>query len=121
MFRPLERPRLILSGSLLILAALTAASCGSDDPGAIWVDPGKFSFYKCDDLARQWKQLATREKDLRGLIDRANETSTGAVIGSMAYRSDYEAVLSEEKQVQREASEKKCVLTPDYQSDHTIR
>ena len=65
--------------------------------------------------------MATREKDLRGLIDRANETSTGAVLGSIAYRSDYEAVLSEEKLLQREAAEKKCVLTPDYQSDHTIR
>ena len=108
------------SPALLTFAALALASC-SDDPGAIWVDPGKFSFYKCDDLARRWKELATREKDLRSLIDRANETSTGAVIGSMAYRSDYEAVLSEEKQLQREASEKKCALTPDYQSDHTIR
>lgn len=108
------------SPAFLTFAVLALASC-SDDPGAIWVDPGKYSFYKCDDLARRWKELATREKDLRGLIDRANETSTGAVIGSIAYRSDYEAVLSEEKQLQREAAEKKCVLTPDYQSDHTIR
>ena len=121
MLTRLEWPRLILLGSLLIPAALTVARCGSDGAGAIWVDPGKFTFYKCDDLARRWKELVAREKDLRGLIDKANETSTGAVIGSIAYRSDYDAVLSEEKLLQRQADEKKCVITPDYQSDHTIR
>jgi len=120
MLRPLEWPRLILSGSLLILAALTVASCG-DDPGTIWVDPAKFTLYHCDDFARRWKQLIERENALRGLIEKANESNTGAVIGSIAYRSDYEAVLSEEKLLQRKASEMKCVVTPDYQSDHTIR
>ena len=105
----------------LCLAALTIGSCGSDGAGAIWVDPGKFTFYHCDDLARRWEQLITRENDLRNLIDKANESSTGAVIGSIAYRSDYEAVLSQEKLLQRTAAEKKCAFMQDYQSDHTIR
>lgn len=121
MLIPPQWLRLILFGSLLTLATLTVASCGSDDVGAIWNDPGKFTFYKCDDLARRWKELVAREKDLRSLIDKANETSTGAVIGSIAYRTDYDSVLSEEKLLQRAADEKKCVITPDYQSDHTIR
>jgi hypothetical protein len=43
------------------------------------------------------------------------------VIGSLAYRSDYESVLTEEKLVQRAAVDRKCGFTPDFQSDHTIR
>jgi hypothetical protein len=53
MFIPLKSQRLILSGGLLTLVVLTVGSCGSDDPGAMWVDPGKFAFYKCDDLAQR--------------------------------------------------------------------
>jgi hypothetical protein len=43
------------------------------------------------------------------------------VIGSLAYRTDYESVLSEEKLLQRTATEKNCNFTPDFQSDHSIR
>jgi hypothetical protein len=108
---PLEWPRLVFSTILLGIAALTVATCSlSDGPGAIWVDPGKFIFYRCDDLARHWKELIARENELRGLIEKANESTAGAVIGSIAYRSDYEAVLSEEK-----------AFTQEYQSDQTIR
>jgi hypothetical protein len=65
--------------------------------------------------------LITREDELRGLIEKANESTAGAVIGSVAYRSDYEAVLTEEKMVQRTAADKKCSFMADYQSDHIIR
>jgi hypothetical protein len=111
----------VLSIVLFCIAALIVGSCASNDPGAIWVDPGKFTFYHCDDLARRSKDLAAREVELRSLIEKANESTAGAVIGSIAYRSDYEAVLSEEKLLQRKATEKKCSFTTDYQSDQIIR
>jgi hypothetical protein len=114
-------PRLALLSFLLTPAVLIVTGCGSDGPGAIWVDPGKYTFYKCDDLARRWKALITREDELRGLIEKANESAAGAVIGSVAYRSDYEAVLTEEKMLQRTAADKKCSFMADHQSDHIIR
>jgi hypothetical protein len=113
--------RLALLSFLFTPAALIVTGCGSDGPGAIWVDPGKYTLYKCDDLARRWKALITREDELRGLIEKANESAAGAVIGSVAYRSDYEAVLSEEKLLQRTAADKKCSFMADYQSDRLIR
>jgi hypothetical protein len=114
-------PRLALLSFLFTPAALIVTGCGSDGPGVIWVDPGKYTFYKCDDLARRWKALITREDELRGLIEKANESAAGAVIGSVAYRSDYEAVLTEEKMLQRTAADKKCSFMADYQSDQIIR
>jgi len=114
-------PRLALLSFLFTPAALIVTGCGSDGPGAIWVDPGKYTFYKCDDLARRWKALITREDELRGLIEKANESAAGAVVGSVAYRSDYEAVLSEEKMLQRTAADKKCSFMADHESDHIIR
>jgi hypothetical protein len=58
---------------------------------------------------------------LRGLIDKANEGGGGAVIGSLAYRTDYDSVLTEERLLQRAAADKDCGFTPEFQSDQTIR
>ena len=84
------------------------------------VDPGHYSAYHCDDLAARWKVLVAREKELRGLMDRADEGAGGNLIGTLAYRSDYDSVITEERLVQRTAADKNCGTT-DYQSDHTIR
>ena len=93
----------------------------SDGAGSILVDPGRYSVYHCDELATRWKVLVAREKELRGLMDKASEGGGGAVIGSLAYRTDYEIRAQRGKLLQRTAAEKNCGFTPDFQSDHTIR
>jgi hypothetical protein len=103
-------------------AALALSGCGlSDGAGAIFVDPGRYTLYHCDDLAARRKVLMARENELRGLIERAGESPGGAVVGSLAYRSDYDAVLAEEKLLQRNAAEKNCNFASPLQSDQTIR
>jgi hypothetical protein len=114
------------SRSFLLCAAaaagMTLAGCGGGNgPGSWLVDPGRYEAYHCNDLVTRWKQLTDREKELRALMDKASQSGTGAVIGAVAYRSDYESVLTEEKLVQREANEKKCELTTTFQSDQSIR
>src|SRR6516164_2715095 len=110
--------RVSVHRALLGAAAVMLAGCGmSDGPGAILIDPARYSAYHCNDLAAQWKLLVARERELHGLMDKANEAPGGAVIGSLAYRTDYESVLSEEKLLQRTAVEKNCGFTPEFQSD----
>jgi hypothetical protein len=116
------RFRVFLHRLLPGVIAVMLAGCGlSDGPGAILIDPARYSAYHCNDLATQWKVLVAREKELHGLMDKASEAPGGAVIGSLAYRTDYESVLSEEKLLQRTAVEKNCGFTPEFQSDQTIR
>jgi hypothetical protein len=111
-----------LPGALLVLAAFALAGCGAgNDAGSLMIDPGRYSFYHCNDLAARWKVLAAREKELRGLMDKANESGGGAVIGSLAYRTDYETTLSDERLLQQTAAEKNCGLTAQFQSDQDIR
>jgi len=107
-----------LARRALFAAALPALSgCGmGGGAGALLVDPGRYNAYHCNDLAARWKVLVAREKDLRALMERASEGGGGAVIGSLAYRSDYESVLGEERLLQRAAAEKNCGLTPQFQS-----
>jgi len=115
------RPVLI-AAAVCGLAALPLAGCGlSDGYGTLTVDPARYAAYHCKDLIAQRANLLKREQELRSLIDKANEGPGGGTIGSMAYRTDYETVLSEEKLLQRTAAEKNCDLVPTYQSDQTVR
>jgi hypothetical protein len=111
--------------------AFALAGCTSKDSGELLIDPGRYAIYKCDDLATRWKVVSAREKELRGLMDRAAQANGGAVVGSLAYRVDYDAVISDERLLQRTAAEKNCGFTfqfqnsqpqsTQFQSDQTIR
>ena len=111
-----------LHRALFGIAVVALAGCSMrDGAGSLLVDPGRYNAYHCNDLAARWKVLVAREKDLRSLMEKADEGGGGAVIGSLAYRSDYDSVLSEEKLLQRTAADKNCGLTTQFQSDQTIR
>ena len=105
-----------------LLAAVALAGCGlsENSSGTLMVDPGHYEGYHCNELTAQWQKLEAREKDLRSLMQRAQESGY-AVIGTMTYRADYETVLGEQKVLQRTAAEKNCTLVPAYKSDQTIR
>jgi hypothetical protein len=111
------------SGLGLLVAGVTLAGCALDEgPGQLAVDPGRYQFYHCNDLAARMGTLQSRENELRSLMAKASEGGGGTVIGALAYRADYEAVLSEQKMLQRTAAEKKCaVVPPTLQSDQTVR
>jgi hypothetical protein len=110
-----------LRGALFGLGMAALAGCGmSDGPGALLIDPGRYSAYHCNDLAARWKVLVVREKDLRALMDKADQTTGGAVIGSLAYRTDYDSVIGEERLLQRTAAEKNCNFATQFQSDQII-
>lgn len=100
---------------------IALAGCGLDSgPGFLTVDPGRYDGYHCNDLVARWKQLIAREKELRNLMDKASQGGGGSVIGNVAYRPEYENVLTEMKLVQRQAVEKKCDLVATFQSDQGI-
>jgi hypothetical protein len=105
------RRRMAFARLLPSIVAVALAGC-SEGPGTLLIDPGRYSAYHCKDIAAQWKVLTAREKELRDLMARANQGGGGAVIGSLAYRTDYETVRSEERLLQREAAEKNCNSTP---------
>jgi hypothetical protein len=105
-----------------VFAALALAGCGmSDGYGTLLVDPARYSAYHCNDLVKQQATLQKREHELRDLIDRASDGSGGGAIAAMAYRTDYESVLTQEKLLQRAAADKNCELVQTYRSDQTVR
>lgn len=108
--------------AMLMLAAAALAACSTTDGlDSMLVDPSRYEGYNCKDLANQLKALDKRENDLRNLIDRADESSAGVVIGAFAYRTDYETVIADKKVLRRTMGEKKCQLAPSLTSDQVIR
>jgi hypothetical protein len=124
-FSSCGRTRMVAGILLCVVAAVALGGCGfNDGPGVLIIDPGRYNNYHCNDLIARSKQLIKREQELRWLMDKASEGAGGTVIGTLAYRSDYESVRSEEKLLQRDAAEKKCDLVAppsNFQSDQTIR
>lgn len=113
-----------------LMGALAGAvgGCGVSEQGigTLALDPGRYVLYHCNDLLDRLKSLNNREKELRNLMDKAGESTGGAVIAAFSYRTEYETVLSDQKLVRRVAAEKKCDLgplgpPPTYQSDQIIR
>lgn len=107
-----------------LLTAFMLTGCGADGVGTLLVDPARYDGYNCKDLVGQWNGLVAREKQLRNLIDKADASASGVVIGAVAYRGDYQTVLQQKRVLQRAAAEKKCQLTPPpaaFTSDLTIR
>jgi hypothetical protein len=100
---------------------MLAGCSGGYSVGQLLVDPSQYDEYHCKDLVTQWGLLNKREAELQADMDRANQTTSGKVVGAVAYGSDYQAVLAQKKMVQRQAAEKKCELTQTYQSDQTVR
>src|SRR5207302_10238817 len=46
-----------LYSALSSFALLALAGCGSDGAGALFIDPGRYTLYHCDDLATRRKVL----------------------------------------------------------------
>jgi len=112
----------IRRAAMLVLAAGTLAGCGTTGAlDSMLVDPSRYEGYNCKDLANQLQNLDKREKDLRNLIDRADESASGVVIGALAYRTDYETVIADKKVLRGTMAEKKCQLAPSLTSDQIIR
>jgi hypothetical protein len=118
-----RRIAILLSSAFFLFAAATLGSCGvgTDGLGALIVDPARYDGFNCKQLGDQWNWLLGREKQLRNLMDKADEGGGGTVIGTLAYSGDYQTVLEDKKVLQRVAAARKCQLTPTFASDQTIR
>jgi hypothetical protein len=96
------------SAALLLASTLAACSATLDDPGSLYVAPGKFDFLRCPDLAQRSMRASTREKELTSLMDRANQDPAGPLVNALVYSTDLNTVRAELAMLRKTAAEKKC-------------
>jgi len=103
---------------LALCAAL--AGCAFETP-LILADPGKYAYYNCEQLAAANKTQTVRERELKELIDKAEQGAGGVVVSVLAYRSDYLAVNEDLRVIESTARSKNCVTPSTWQSNSVIR
>jgi hypothetical protein len=88
--------------------ALCACSSFSMGPTTLFVDPAKYDFHNCTQLATARTAAAERELELKLLMDKAERGTGGAFVNVIAYQGDYTAVREDLKLIDATARDKRC-------------
>ena len=114
----------ILPFVALTFSALLAA-CASEisNPlmGGAFVDPGKYEFHSCEQIAANRKKVEARVQELKLLMDKAEKGAGGAVVSVIAYKGEYVAANDELKVIDATARDKKCKTSENWSSTSAIR
>ncbi len=109
------------AGAALSLCAFAAACALPDHQASTMVNPGKYSFYSCDQLVQQARVKIERERELRHAMEKAVRGPGGEVVVAVAYRSEYLTVKGEIEELERTAHQKNCRGSLHAVSDGVIR
>ncbi|MEA2987459.1 MAG: hypothetical protein QOG83_170 [Alphaproteobacteria bacterium] len=111
------------AGALVALAlgGLLGGCVSGVDGLVVFGDPGKYQYSTCEQLAAATKRLADREGELRTLIAKAEREAGGAIISTVAYRTDYVAVQEEQRVIEATARTKDCLTPSTWRSNTVIR
>jgi hypothetical protein len=104
----------LLGARPLRLVALCAllTGCASSDGPYVFADAGKYQFHNCEQLATASKQKHERQRELKELIDKAEQAVGGQIVSVLAYRSDYVAVNEEVQVIDSTLRDKNCAASP---------
>jgi hypothetical protein len=95
-----------------LCALLAGCAAGGGDGPYVFADAGKYQFHNCEQLAVASKQRRDRQRELKELIDKAEQAAGGQIVSVLAYRSDYVAVNEELQVIDSTIREKKCAASP---------
>jgi hypothetical protein len=96
---------------LLVGETLSACSPAVMRPVTVFVDPGKYQYYNCEQLAGQRTHWTNRELELKLLMDKAEQGTGGTVVNVIAYQTDYVMAREELKVIDATARAKNCDAT----------
>jgi hypothetical protein len=108
-------------GAILALyALLCGCSAVNVDQALTFTDPSRYLYFNCDQLNAAANSQRTRARDLKTLMDKAEQGFAGTVVGTMAYRADYIAANEDLKSIEANSRAKKCVTPSTWQSNSAI-
>ena len=112
-----ERPSMathiaLIGGMFMVSVVLASCAATGSSSLTVFADPGKYQFFSCESLANQRKTWAKKEEDLRLLMDKAEQSSGGAIVNVIAYKADYAAANEELQLIDGAARAKNCNSWP---------
>jgi hypothetical protein len=113
--RMARRPRISVAGVLALAvgaalagASLSACSSMSDNPFTPFADPGTYAYHSCEQIAAQRAGARVREQELKMLMDKAEQSTGGAIVNVIAYQAEYAKARDELKVLEATARSKNC-------------
>jgi hypothetical protein len=100
--------RLPPCAAVLLVSALGGCATAYETVGDPYVSPGKFNFLRCEDIAKRLAVAESRDRELRGLMVRANDGIGGGAVNVFVYTPDLLGVDAELRLLRRTAGEKRC-------------
>jgi hypothetical protein len=113
----------IARASVLAFVVLGAAACSTSNSVDVmlFADPGKYEYQTCDQILKAGHAVAAREEKLRELIHKAEQSTGGAVVGTLAYRGEYRTVVEELAVIDTVSRRKQCLTPPTWRSTTAIQ
>jgi hypothetical protein len=102
--------RIRLGAAGLIAAAL--GGCATNFVGDPLMAPAKFQFLRCEDIAKRLVAAQNKEKEVQGLMERADSGVGGSAVNLFVYSPDLQNTQSELRQLREAAGEKRCSDEP---------
>ena len=93
-----------------MLLAMLLAGCSTvmDSVGDPFVQPGKYDFLRCQEIAGQLVSMEARSKELHELMDKANAGFGGSAVNLFVYRPDLAEVDASITLLRKTSDEKRC-------------
>jgi hypothetical protein len=92
----------------LLVASLGGCTTSLNFIGDPFMAPAKFQCLRCEDITKRLVTTQARERELRGLMDRASAGTGGTAVNMLVYQPDYRTVQSELRQLHEAAVDKQC-------------
>jgi len=105
----------------LMLFGVTACSTSSKVDVMLFADPGKYEYHTCDQILKAGTAVAQREAKLRELIQKAEQSTGGTLVSTVAYRGEHRTVVEELGVIDTVSRRKKCLTPPTWRSTTAIQ
>ena len=93
---------------LVLAAGLTGCTTVETYLGDPYVEPAKFQYLRCKDIAERVVEAENKKVQLQALMDRAAAGTGGGAVNILVYRPEYEQVDAQLRLLRRTAGEKRC-------------
>jgi hypothetical protein len=97
------------------------SSVGGGSPMTVFADPAKYQYSTCESIGKQRQTWVSRERELKQLMDRAEQSAGGTVVNVLAYKADHTAASEELQLLETAARAKNCASGGNWQSNSAVR
>jgi hypothetical protein len=107
--------------ALCLVSALCLAGCTSEQLSSAVVKPAKYAHYTCHEIETTGAVEAARERELKALIEKAEQGAGGKFAATVAYRSEYLSVQGKLRELEAAAVDKNCKMAWRTASEQAVQ